>query len=200
MLTTNDPEIRAALHKKKIEQHRRNPNTIVVDELGLLHAKARVDVAVINGCIHGFEIKSGVDKLDRLARQMELYASCLEKLTIVCAGNHVAEVLPILPDWCGLLLARKGRRGGIDFLTMRKAVRNPFVDKSKLAHLLWRPEVIRLLECIDAPKAVLKRPRVEMYDYVAAQLTLSEITAYVRECLINRETWRRPPALASRGG
>jgi hypothetical protein len=196
MLASNDTEIRAALHRKKLHRHRSEPNTVVIDELGLVHAKARIDIAVINGCIHGYEIKSGVDKLDRLYGQIQLYKSCLEKLTVVCAGNHTAEIRDVIPAWCGLMLARKGRRGGIDFLTLRKAVRNPEIEKSKLAHLLWRPEVIELLARLDAPKALLRKSRVDMYDFVADAMTVSEITAYVRECLVKRETWRRPQAPA----
>jgi hypothetical protein len=196
MLASNDIEIRAALHRKKLNHHRHAPNTIVVDELGLVHAKARIDVAVINGCVHGYEIKSAVDKLTRLPNQLEFYQLCLEKLTVVCAENHVAEVSKKIPKWCGLMSARKGRRGGIEFLTMRKATKNPNVEKAKLAHLLWRSEVIDLLTHLKAPKPLLRKSRVDMYDYVAKTMTLGEITAYVRQCLIKRETWRRPRAPA----
>lgn len=196
MLATNDLEIRTALHRKKLQHHRDEPNTIVVDELGLVHASARIDIAVINGCIHGYEIKSGVDKLDRLYGQIELYKSCLEKLTVVCAGKHTAEIRSVIPEWCGLMIARKGRRGGIDFMTLRKATKNPEVDKSKLAHLLWRPEVIELLVRLNAPRALTRKSRVEMYDVVAEAMSVTEITAYVRECLIKRQTWRRPRAHA----
>jgi hypothetical protein len=94
------------------------------------------------------------------------------------------------------MVARKGRRGGIEFLTLRKAIKNPEVEKSKLAHLLWRPEVVELLARLDAPKALLRKSRVDMYDFVAETMTISEITAYVRECLVRRGTWRRPQALA----
>ena len=71
MPQTNDVEIRLALHSK-LKPYRTAPNTIVVDELGLSHAKARIDVAVINGCVHGYEIKSSLDTLNRLPAQLEL--------------------------------------------------------------------------------------------------------------------------------
>lgn len=70
MLPSTDIEIRSALHRKKLRQLHERADTLVIDELGLAHAKARVDVAVINGCLHGYEIKSAQDTLDRLAGQL----------------------------------------------------------------------------------------------------------------------------------
>ena len=64
--TTKDLDIRSALHAKRLRRLKAKPDTLVIDELGLAHASSRIDVAVINGCIHGYEIKSAKDTLDRL--------------------------------------------------------------------------------------------------------------------------------------
>lgn len=45
MRGTVDAEIRAALHAKKLGRLRHLPDTLIVDELGLAHAKVRIDVA-----------------------------------------------------------------------------------------------------------------------------------------------------------
>ena len=119
---TSDKEIRAALHQKALRRMHACPNTLVVDELGLAHAKVRIDVAVINGCVHGYEIKSATDSLYRLERQLEFYRECLEKLTIVCDEKHARAVLKIAPKWCGILTAKKGPRGGIKFVTVSRAL------------------------------------------------------------------------------
>src|ERR1700761_4783729 len=111
MTATKDTEIRAALHEKKLSAHRNVPDTLVIDELGLSHAKVRIDVAVINGCIHGYEIKSSLDTLDRLPAQLRLYSQCLEKLTLVCAPKHLDHVTISAPTWCGVVEAKKGKRG-----------------------------------------------------------------------------------------
>lgn len=88
---STDPQIRAALHKQKLKHLHARPDTLIVDELGLVHADVRVDVAVINGHLHGFEIKSAIDTLSRLPRQIKLYEECLEKLTIVCDQEAFAR-------------------------------------------------------------------------------------------------------------
>jgi hypothetical protein len=69
---TTDFDIRLALHAKRLRRLKTHPNTLVIDELGLAHAKSRIDVAVINGCIHGYEIKSDKDTLDRLSKQIDI--------------------------------------------------------------------------------------------------------------------------------
>lgn len=193
MTQITDTRIREALHRRKLSHAAQSPNTLVVDELGLMHARARVDIAVINGCVHGYEIKSEADTLKRFDRQLAIYSMCLEKLTYVCAERHLTELYSLTPKWCGILLVSKGPRSGLDFITVRKPNRNPGLDKPKLAHLLWRPEVIVLLTRLDAPRALMKKPRVHMYDFIAERLSVSEITDYVRECFISRGTWRRPP-------
>ena len=83
MTKSGDIEIRSALHMKYLRRVRANPQTIVIDELGLAHAKSRIDVAVINGSIHGYEIKSAKDTLDRLAAQIDIYRQTLEKPSLL---------------------------------------------------------------------------------------------------------------------
>ncbi|MEI9915129.1 MAG: sce7726 family protein [Methylovirgula sp.] len=137
--------------------------TLVIDELGLAHAKARIDVAVINGCVHGFEIKSAVDTLTRLPQQLELYEECLEKLTIVCADKHIAGVRELAPRWCGITKATKGPRGAIVFTTVREPKRNPNIQAYRLAHLLWRSEAVAILTQTNASPKVLRAPRKTLY-------------------------------------
>jgi hypothetical protein len=161
-----------------------------VDELGLAHAKARIDIAVIDGCLHGFEIKSAADTLARLPQQLMLYEECLEKLTIVCAGKHVSTVRKMAPRWCGILEVAKGPRGGIDFITLRAPKRNPYVRAERLAHLLWRPEAVELLASLNATPRLLRSPRKQLYEALAALLTIEQITAFIKASMAARQAWR----------
>jgi hypothetical protein len=196
MTATKDTEIRAALHDKKLSALRSAPDTIVIDELGLSHAKARIDVAVINGRVHGYEIKSSLDTLDRLPMQIEFYSQCLEKLTLVCAPRHTDKALGAIPDWCGLLEASKGARGALSFKTVRKASTNPEVNAVQLAHLLWRPEAVALVSRLDVPEKFAKMPRKELYEIIAAHLSIKQITTAIREFMQSRQTWRGRPVRA----
>ena len=52
-----DIDIRRTLLASITEQHPFDDGTIVVEELGLCQGTARVDVAAVNGTIHGYEIE-----------------------------------------------------------------------------------------------------------------------------------------------
>ena len=193
---TTDSEIRLALHSKRLRRVKAHPDTLVIDELGLAHAKSRIDVAVINGCVHGYEIKSSSDTLDRLAAQIDVYRQTLQKLTIVAAPKHVAGILARAPEWCGVIEAEKGPRGGISFHVLRNADANPSIDPVMVAHLLWRDEVIDLLGQIGYAPKDLRRPRKQLYEMLSEALPLREITISIRTFMAERQRWRDCPAPA----
>ncbi|WP_052770006.1 sce7726 family protein [Paenibacillus sp. IHB B 3415] len=76
-----DSDIRLLLKRKftSFAEFTLDSTTIVVDELDVCFGSARVDVAVINGRLHGFEIKSESDNLDRLPSQIEFYSRVFER-------------------------------------------------------------------------------------------------------------------------
>ena len=196
MLATTDQEIRAALHSKKLRSYHRTDDVIIVDELGLSHAKVRIDVAVISAEVHGFEIKSSLDTLDRLPGQMEFYSKGLSRLTLVCADKHLAKAERIVPDWCGLIRAEKGLRGGIAFETVRRARANPIVDPIHVAHLLWHSEAAELLAGFGASPRELKRSRLQLYIDLAAQMPIADLITAIRNFMVQRSAWRDQPARA----
>lgn len=196
MLATNDQEIRAALHKKKLRSYQNTSDVIIVDELGLSHAKVRIDVAVISAEVHGFEIKSSLDTLDRLPGQLEFYSKGLSRLTLVCADKHLAKAERIVPDWCGLISAEKGPRGGISFETVRRARANPSIDAIQVAHLLWHAEAAELLAGFGASPRELKRSRLQLYIDLAAQMPIADLITAIRNFMVQRSAWRDQPARA----
>lgn len=195
-LGTTDADIRTALHAKRLRRMKAQPDTIVIDELGLAHAKSRVDVAVINGCIHGYEIKSAKDTLDRLATQIDIYRQTLQKLTIVAAPKHIAGIMDQAPEWCGVIAAEQGPRGGVSFHVLRNAYANPDIDPVMMAHLLWRDEVVELLSLAGYAPRELRQPRKQLYKMLCEAMSLREITASIRAFMVQRPTWRDRQVLA----
>lgn len=193
---TTDADIRSALHAKRLRHAKSHPGTIVIDELGLAHARSRIDVAVINGCIHGYEIKSAKDNLDRFSTQIDVYRQTLQKLTLVVAPRHVAIIMSRAPEWCGVIAAEQGPRGGISFHVLRNHVANPDINPVMMAHLLWRDEVIELLcQAGHAPKD-LRRPRKQLYEMLCETMTPREIATSIRAFMGQRQTWRDRPVRA----
>jgi hypothetical protein len=187
---TKDGDIRSALHAQRLRRVKEHTDALVIDELGLAHAKSRIDVAVINGCIHGYEIKSAKDTLDRLSIQVDIYRQTLQKLTIVAASRHVARVLAHTPPWCGVIEAQQGSGGSIRFNAARTARMSPDIDPVMVAHLLWRTEVTDLLLRIGYAPKDLRRPRRQLYMMLCEAITLREITAAIHTFMVQRRAWR----------
>jgi hypothetical protein len=53
-----DKDVRQAVKTKILKDHMNDPSTLVIDELGLDYGRNRIDIAVINGEMHGYELKS----------------------------------------------------------------------------------------------------------------------------------------------
>jgi hypothetical protein len=189
-VATTDPEIRLALHNKRLRHVKSQPDTLVIDELGLAHAQSRIDVAVINGCIHGYEIKSAKDDLNRLDRQIAIYRQTLQKLTIVADSKHLQGISANVPEWCGIIEAKRGLRGGISLELIRPASKNPDINLVMMAHLLWRPEILQLLAQLGYAPRELRLPRKQLYELLCETLSPREITAAIRKFMMQREAWR----------
>lgn len=189
-MKSSDLDIRIALHRKVLQSHHQCVSTFVIDELGLAHGRNRIDVAVLKGCLHGYEIKSSKDNLLRLPSQLHEYNRSLQKLTIVAAPNHIEGVISIAPKWCGVVEAYKGPRGGIKFTTLRRTYINPEVDVFSIAHLLWRKEAIQFLETLGVSNSELNIPRKLLYEKIVELASLNEIVTWIKAQFIKRENWR----------
>ncbi len=189
-VTLNDRRIRDALIAKRLGHHVDDDNSLVVHELGLAHARRRIDVAVINGVLHGYEIKSAVDSLDRLSDQLEMYGQSLQKLTLVVADRHVEKAVESAPSWVGVLRAFQGVRGAVHFEVLRRTRRNPSVDRYVMAHLLWREEAQAILAGQGASKSDLRAPRAVLYEALTKTVTENQLTACIKAAMMQRRTWR----------
>lgn len=189
-LSSTDFEIRTAFHRKKLRRHHECPNTIVIDELGVAHGRRRVDIAVVNGRIHGFEIKSASDTLERLPSQIEHFSKCMERLSVITAPKHLNDVEKLAPEWCGIVEAYKGPRGAINFHTVRRATNNPTIEFVALAHLLWRSEALEILKGQNIEQKILRGNRVRLYEVLENHLSIKELAQHIKTQFMSRENWR----------
>jgi hypothetical protein len=186
----HDPIIREALHKKVLKKHHQDKNTIVVDEFGLDHGSIRADIAVLNGVLHGYEIKSCADSLNRLPSQEKLYSAVFDKVTLVVSEKHLSEAIKIIPEWWGIHLVYTGKNGGIYFRSFRRGVLNKLVDPEYLARLLWRSEALDLLKKYEVKGSILRSSRHYLYEEISKLCNLPEIKQFVLDSIKSRECWR----------
>jgi hypothetical protein len=186
--SVRDPEIRAELHRRLRARVGDGPEVRIVDEMGVLRGECRIDVAVINGRLEGFEIKSAGDSLVRLARQAEAYGRVFDRLTIVCAERHVESALALLPTWWGVEVAQS-RGDRVRIVRHRAARANPGVDPRSVAELLWRSEALKALEGLKASRGLRSKPRRALWAALADAAEARELRALVREALRARRSW-----------
>jgi hypothetical protein len=179
----NDKQIRVALRNKVFRHYRLMPSALVLEEVGIRHGAARVDFLVVNGLLHGFELKSDRDNLSRLENQILIFSSVLDRMTLVVGYRLVDKALRMVPDWWGVKLANLGKRGGIHFCDARSPKNNPCVEKEAVVKLLWQDQALQVLEELGADVGVRSKTRKEIYARLAECADLDLIRAKVRHFL-----------------
>ncbi|MEM8957540.1 MAG: sce7726 family protein [Pseudomonadota bacterium] len=172
----------------------------MLDELGLLNGSTRIDIAVVNGEIAGFELKSERDTLERLPTQRDLYNLVLDRVSLVVAENHRDKAVTLIPDWWGIWIAHPIAGGRAEISQERDALSNPGLDAETICSLLLRDEALAVLERYEAARGVKSKPREVLYQRLAEVLSLDTVRYEVRTALKVREGWRADRRSQQRGG
>lgn len=186
-----DIDIRAALWRHLRDEHTA-PDTLIVDELGIACSTARVDVAMLNGSFSGFEIKSDVDSLSRLASQANTYDGVFDYITLVTGPRHFTAARAVVPKHWGLIRARASADGPV-LRPVRQPKYNRHVDPMTLAMMLWRDELVEELKSRDAYRGLSSRPKGALWERLVAVTPVDELRTVVRERIKARGHWRQAP-------
>lgn len=187
----HDSDIRPILHSKLREDYPED-DTLILDEMALCQGKGRVDIAVLNGSLLGFEIKSERDSLDRLPRQVEYYGRVFHKVSLYTNDNHIDDAKRVIPKWWGLYRVRgNGAPSGFD--QVRKPQSNPDQDAAAIAQFLWRWELLEELEKLGIDWGVRSKTRWEMCQRLAEHLPAQDTWHIVRRRIKGRTAWRSDP-------
>ena len=195
----NDVEIRQNFHRKILRRQHAHKETLVIDELGLNHGECRADIAVVNGRFVGYEIKSDNDSLRRLREQVKSYNAVFDKISIVVGYRHINSIHKHIPEWWGIIISYKGRKGAVNFNIVRKAQMNRRINPISIAQLLWRNEVKEILEQKELSPKILRQPRAILYEHLVDRLNVSELRKLIREYFKKRRNWRCPESLSRYG-
>jgi hypothetical protein len=178
----SDADIRPALRARLLATNANECDALILDELGICRGQVRVDMALVNGHIHGYEIKSDRDSLRRLSGQIALYSKVLDRATLVIGARHMAEALSMLPPWWGVIRV-DAIKHGLRFRTVRRGKKNPARDPRALVELLWRDDAIAMLQERKLDKGIRGKPRRLVWDRVCEHFHVNDISAAVRENL-----------------
>jgi hypothetical protein len=185
-----DCDIRPTLREWLDSRYCSEPNSLIVEELGLCQGSVRADFAVVNGSFKGFEIKSEHDSLARLDRQAATYSQVFDSVSLVAAERHLKQARAIVPRWWGICVIRMAKGSTPSVEVLRKEKPNPNVDARSLVQLLWRDEVIEILARAVPGVVRTSKARRLLWAELIETLPLAELKEVVRTTLKTRRNWR----------
>ena len=170
----NDPDIRALLYPQLL-------GGVYIDELPT--GTTRVDVVhITEHFMHGYEVKGDGDTLQRVANQLRCYGEVYDFVTFIVTAKHLPKLLPLLPEWVGVLVATAS---GLH--PHRVAGYNATVKRAPIAKLLLLEEVKQFLLARGLTGVSTLRSREISHFLRTTQLVpLACLAQFVRERLMAR--------------
>lgn len=187
-----DSDIRSLLLNSflEIDEYINEEDTVVINELDVCSGISRIDVAVINGKIHGYEIKSMQDNLDRLPYQIESYNQIFDTMTIVAYEDHIKKIKAIVPKWWEIKAISQKNEQFI-MKTVRSGKQNSNINIHNVAMLLWKDEMIDLLlSHSNLTRGYKSKTRNELAKLIEKHIDSTVILDYVRNTLKYRQDWK----------
>lgn len=98
--------------------------------------KSRIDFLAINGISTSFEIKTGLDTLSKVKKQVNDYIHAFEYNYIVIDQSHLVKVNNTLPKTYGIIVFEEGR-----FRLLQKSKKSIFIDPKFQLEQLTKKEL-----------------------------------------------------------
>lgn len=122
--------------KYKLAKEFRKRNYVAAFEVKA--KSSRTDFLVINGATKSFEVKSKVDTLNRLTKQVGDYGDVFEYNTVVIDKSHLKNVLEIIPEYYGVWYF-----DGLKKVINREATYSPRINPISQLELFNKKELIK---------------------------------------------------------
>jgi hypothetical protein len=118
---------------------------------------SRVDFVTINGHSTSFEIKSSLDRLDKLTKQTTDYALAFEYNYVVVDECHLGKIQPMIPDQFGIWTFKNGRK-----IIRKPATLNTAIDAGAQLKFLTKKELGAFFGINKMPADILKELSSEL--------------------------------------
>jgi hypothetical protein len=176
-----DADIRQPLQRWLTHEHQNDPDAVVLHEVKIPRPSARIDMAAVNGQLCGYEIKSDVDTLVRLAHQSKSFNVIFDTVNIVTTVRHLKAAKDMVPKWWGIILMEAD-----GLVEVRTAQANQFVDAIARLHMLDRSELFELGTRIGCPGIASRSKRATLVESITQAATGDSIALHVRSLLKRR--------------
>ncbi|EAM1086326.1 ABC transporter [Salmonella enterica] len=155
----------------------------IINEMVVANWSRRADLAIANGSLQAFEIKSDFDSLKRLDGQLKIFKSSFEKVTIVCAPKFTSEVSKRVSSDVGVV-EFQSNNSGVRFKIIQKGRVCSRLNKFIYLGFLLKSELKDLLNQHGITFSnELHRDCLEV---LASKLSLNKIREFVITSIKNR--------------
>lgn len=188
-----DLDIRVALNEHLAQKFQKDKTTILIDEVEICMGYSRADVVVVNGALHGYEIKSDFDKINRFDCQRGYYEQVFDYTNLICGKMFYEKNIlnkVELPRFWGISIATiEGNK--LKISERQKARKNKNIDIESVVQLLWKDEALSILEKCGASAGYRSKAKRFIYDKLIEVFAEDQnrLRCLIRECLKNRD-WR----------
>lgn len=183
ILTSTDASIRTPLLSWLRQQHPDHLTAKMLEEFKMPRPSARIDVALVNGEMAGFEIKSDRDTLNRLTVQIPAFSKFFDRVSLVTTPRHLKDAKSKIPPWWGIVVFGDDGR----FRVVRTSRRNKNVDVRALLFALSKKELIQVARMADAILATTLKKET-MVEVLTSTIASSVICNLAREVIKIRTT------------
>ena len=190
-----DQIIRQAFHTSVLKSAHNDIDTLVVDELGLKNGEIRADIAVLNGKLVGYEIKTENDTLSRLPSQVQAYSEVFDQAFLIVSKNHLKKAIAAIPNWWGVYTINSEPENQFSFSCHRKAKINKNQVSFSLAQLLWKAEALEVANVCLRHNIKPKTSKHEVYEVISGTCSTRKLSKIVIQYLKQRSNWRTSPIL-----
>lgn len=184
-----DGDIRKILIERIRSRLGETTEAVILEELGMSRNSAIIDIAVISDESHGFEIKGTEDTLSRLPSQIKVYGENFKRITVVVASKHLESAMNMVPTWMGIVEATS-LKGKVRLRRKRRDGINPDFNVLKVANLLWRSELLAILQSLGQDRGIAGKNRQWLCDCLQMKFSSEKLHRLVRLCLLKRVGWK----------
>lgn len=142
--------------------------------------KSRVDLCKVNGASIAYEIKTDLDSLKRLDKQIADYQKVFEQVYIICSVQRLPEIEARIPDNCGIYAYTYSNRGHYQFEEKKEARESRMFDTRQQLNLFWAGELK------DTFPECTHRCKNDTIEYILLNYSSDDINSAFKETLKRR--------------